>query len=347
MVLHNLSTHLCRFGDEVHIFTPRFKGPYSAGDVPYKVHRYRKPFSKRYLVRKVLLPLTWLHLRHHFDILHCHSGYPPGYVGITFKRWFKMPVVIRPHGSDIVPGDRIRGYPKLTRRLAFALTSADAVVAQGQYLKDLILDFGVSPQRVHIIHNGVNLAEFQAAEPFPHARPYILAVGSLIFRKGFDVLLRAYADVPAPKPDLIIAGEGGEEENLKSLARELGIDRNVRFPGLVTGQTKINLYRSAEFFVCPSRKEPFANVLIEAMAADLPIIASDIDGNKELVEYEINGLLFPSEDVEALKNELHRMISEKGMQSRMQATLPEKVKPFEWSTVAKKYRELYKTLICP
>ncbi|MBW1846230.1 MAG: glycosyltransferase family 4 protein [Deltaproteobacteria bacterium] len=345
MVLHNLSNQLSHFGDEVHIFAPRFKGVSPEVESSYHVHRYPNPFSKRYLVRKVLLPLAWLHLRHHFDILHCHSGYPPGYVGITFKKWFKVPVLVRPHGSDIVPGDRIRRYPKLTERLKFALRSADAVVAQGQYLKELILTLGVDSSKVHIIHNGVNLNDFAGKEPFSHPRPYILALGNLIFRKGFDILLHAYSSVAEPKPDLLIAGPGREEKMLKALAKEMGIEHQVKFIGFIDGQKKINLFRSAEFFICPSRKEPFANVLIEAMSAGLPVIASSIDGNKELIIHEKNGLLFPSENSEALKDAMQRLISEDGLADRMRSVLPGFAKDFDWPIVARKYRELYAALV--
>jgi glycosyltransferase involved in cell wall biosynthesis len=344
MVLHNLSNQLSQLGDEVHIFAPRFKRKSPEVESFYQVHHYPNPFSKRYLVRKVLLPLIWLHVRHHFDILHCHSGYPPGYVGATFKKWFKVPVVVRPHGSDIVPGDRIRRHPKLTERLKFALMSADAVVAQGQYLKELILKLGVNNSQVHIIHNGVNLNDFVGMKPFSHPRPYILALGNLIFRKGFDILLRAYARVTEPKPDLLVAGPGREEETLKSLAKELRIEHQVKFLGFIGGRKKIQLFQSAEFFVCPSRKEPFANVLIEAMSAGLPVIASSIDGNKELIIHEKNGLLFPSENIEALRGAMQRLIDEKMLTERMRSTLPGFVKKFDWPIIAKEYRELYRRL---
>lgn len=345
MVLHNLSNELNRLGDDVRIFAPRFKGASPDVEALYNVHRYPNPFSKRYLVRKVLLPLTWLYARNRFDILHCHSGYPPGYVGATFRKWFKVPVVIRPHGSDIVPGDRIRRHPKLTERLIHALKSADAVVAQGDYLKKLIVELGVDQSRIHIIHNGIHLNEFAKGEPFSYPRPFILALGNLIYRKGFDILLRAYANLQQPKPDLLIAGPGREEENLKILTKELALDSQVQFLGFVDGKKKIDLYRSAEFFVCPSRKEPFANVIIEAMASGLPVVASSIDGNEELVSHEKNGLLFPSENIEELTKAMQRIIANDGMLDRMRYALPDVVKDFSWPVVATKYRELYRSLL--
>jgi glycosyltransferase involved in cell wall biosynthesis len=344
MVLHNLASRLAQWGDHVHILAPKARGLDNALESPYLVHRYGKPSSKRFLVRQVLPHLIWLHLRYGFDLLHCHSGYPPAYVGATFKRMFNIPMVVRPHGSDVVPGGRIRKHPRLEGRLSRALACADAVVAQGQYLKNVILSLGVEENRVHTIHNGVNLHTFGKWERFSHPRPYILALGNLIPRKGFDILLRAYAAVPHPGRDLLIAGPGPEENALRSLAGDLGLGERVRFLGFVDGQDKVNLYRCAEFFVCPSRKEPFANVILEAMAAGLPVVASGVDGNKELVRHGKNGILFPPGDVDALKQSLQDMTGNAELVRRLRAEVPDFVKSFDWPEVAKHYRELYLSL---
>ena len=269
-VLHNLAIRLTESG-EVHVFAPRVRKVNNRLDVPYHVHRYGKPSSKRYLVRQVLFKLAWLHARYRFDLIHCHSAYPPAFVASTFKRMARVPVVVRPHGSDVVPGGRIRKNKRLETRLRKALSSADAIIAQGTYLRDIILKLGVKGDRIHIIHNGVDLELFSRGKTFPHPRPYVLALGNLIPRKGFDILLKAYAGLKEPTPDLIIAGPGPEEDNLKRMTGDLGIDSKVHFTGFIGGQQKVDLYRSAEFFVCPSRKEPFANVILEALASGLPV----------------------------------------------------------------------------
>ena len=344
MVLHNLAIQLTRCGEEVHILAPKVRGADNKEKFPYHVHRFGKPSSKRFMVRQTLLHLSWLHLRHHFDVLHNHSGYPPAYVSATFKKWFDVPTVVRPHGSDIVPDGRILKNPRLEKRLRLALVSADAVIAQGQYLKDLILSLEVDKHRIHILHNGVNLDAFSKWEVFPYPRPYILFLGNLIHRKGFDILLRAYARLKGAKPDLVIAGPGPEEGKLKSLSKDLGIAEQVRFLGFIEGQEKVNLFRCADFFVCPSRKEPFANVILEALAAGLPVIASGVDGNKELVHHNRHGLLFPPEDVSALKNTLERMIYDKTLSNRLRSAVPNYVKQFDWSIVAKQYLKLYYTV---
>jgi glycosyltransferase involved in cell wall biosynthesis len=276
--------------------------------------------------------------------LHCHSGYPPAYVGATFKKCVGIPLVVRPHGSDVVPGERIRKNLRLEKRLRRALVSADAVIAQGNYLKDVIADLGVGEEKIHIIHNGVGLETFAKGASFPYPRPYMVSLGNLIPRKGFDILLRAYALVNGPKPDLIVAGPGPERDRLERLSRDLGIAEQVRFLGYVEGQDKIDLLCSAEFFACPSRKEPFANVILEALAAGLPVVASAVDGNTELVQHGINGLLYPPEDIMALCHALEGMVENKTLVNRLRAAVPGFAAKFDWPIVAKRYQKLYYSL---
>ena len=343
-VLHNLAVQLAK-SEKVHVFAPRVRKAENRMDVPYHVHRYAKPSSKRFMVRQVLFKLAWLNTRYRFDILHCHSAYPPAFAGATFRRWTGIPVVVRPHGSDVVPGGRIRKDPRLENRLRKALSSADAVIAQGKYLRDIILELGVKENRIHIIHNGVDLGMFSKGEVFPHPRPYVLGLGNLIPRKGFDILLKAYARLKEPKPDLLIAGLGPEEENLKRLSLDLGVGEKVRFLGFVEGQKKVDLYRSAEFFVCPSRNEPFANVILEALASGLPVVASGVDGNKELVDHGSNGLLFSPGDVGSLCSCLEEMITNGSLMKKFRDKIPGFIARFEWGAVAGQYLELYKNVM--
>src|SRR5690606_21825721 len=169
------------------------------------------------------------------------------YVGATFRRLFGVPFVVRPHGSDILPGERIRQHARLERRLRRGLASADAVIAQGTFLAGIIRDLGVDGERIRVIYNGVALEELRSAPPFDAPRPYVLGIGNLSRRKGFDVLLRAWARCDSREHDLVIAGDGRERFALEALARELEIADRVRFLGHVEGQRKASLYRSALF----------------------------------------------------------------------------------------------------
>ncbi|MHC4776410.1 MAG: glycosyltransferase family 4 protein [Planctomycetota bacterium] len=340
MVLHHLASCLAAAGDDVTVLAPRVRGADNRVDAAYAVRRYAKPSSKRYGVHQLLGPLSWLHLRSRFDLLHCHAGYPPAYVGRTFRKLFGVPMVVRPHGSDVVPGGRIRAHPRLEARVARALGAADAVVAQGAYLRDLMLDLGVDEQRLHVIHNGVDLDAFARGDPYGHPRPYVLCIGNLIRRKGFDVLLRAWARLADPPADLLLAGDGVERPALEALAGTLGVAGRVHFLGAVSGRRKVDLYRSAAFLVCPSRAEPFANVILEGLAAGLPVVASAVGGNLELAG-GAHGVVVPPEDDEALAAVLRSLLENPAQVDRMKAAVPDFIRPFDWPQTAGRYRDLY------
>ena len=346
LVLHHLALQLSAENQLV-VLAPRSRRKGNRAALPYPVLRYIPPLSKRLMVRQTLPYLLWLYLRHRFDLLHCHAAYPQAYVGAAFKKWIQVPMVVRPHGSDIVPGGRMRRHPRIEKRVKSGLATADAIVAQGRYLQKLVTDLGVDPKRIHIIHNGVGFKEFGDAAPFPHPRPYMLAVGSLIKRKGFDILLHAYSCLPDPKPDLLIAGTGPEASPLRRLAQALHVQRRVFFLGLIKGPEKVSLYRSSLCLVCPSRKEPFANVIIEALAAQLPVIASAVDGNRELIQHQQNGLLFESENANDLCRSLRLLLESNSMAARMGVNAREAAKAYDWAIIARQYLNLYHQLLSP
>jgi glycosyltransferase involved in cell wall biosynthesis len=97
-------------------------------------------------------------------------------------------------------------------------------------------------------------------------------------------------------------------------------------------------------FVCPSRREPFANVILEALAAGVPVVASAVGGNTELVHHEKHGLLFPAEDEQALAATLQRLLASTALYSRLRASIPSFVQQFDWPRVAQRYLALYRTV---
>ena len=350
LVLHNLASRLSERGRRPVVVAPRprtakpldaMPALAAATAQPYPISHYRRPFSKRWGVRLVLPRLIRLHRRYRFGVLHCHAAYPQAYVASTLKRLFGIPYVVRPHGSDILPGERIRSNPRLERRTVRGLADADVVIAQGEFLKEVVVKLGVDERRVRVIHNGVDLQEFATAAAFSHPRPYMLALGNLLRRKGMDVLIRAYARLEAPPADLLIAGTGPELDNLRQLATDTGVADRVRFVGFISGAQKLSLYRSAVFFVCPSRREPFANVILEALAAGLPVIATAVGGNRQLVRDGHHGLLCPPEDDEALAVAMQSLLASPERLESYRQAVPDFIAPFNWERIADQYASLY------
>ena len=344
IMLHQLATRLSRLGHRVVVVAPRIRGCRSLDDYDYCVSRFRKPFSKRFAVRLTLPHLIRLHAKYRFDVLHCHAAYPQPYIAATLKRWFGVPFVVRPHGMDVA-GRRFRANRRLENRMKRSLANSDAVIAQGETIKQVIAEFSVDPKKIHVIHNGVDLAAFSGDCKYSHPRPYILALGNLSMLKGFDVLLQAYARIVTPRADLVIAGDGPQRHVLSSLAKQLGIASRVEFVGHVQGETKIRLYRAAELFVCPSRFETFSNVVLEALAAGLPVVATSVGGNIELVRDGQEGLLCRVDDECGMAEAIDLLLNDRTLNDHCRSSIPSFVRQFDWPRIVEKYLQLYQRVV--
>lgn len=339
-VLDNLARRLITLGHRVVVVAPPRRAP-GHDDYGYPLVRHRRMITKRLGTRLLVPRLLALHRRHRFDLVHCHAAYPQAHVAVAFRALTGVPFVVRPHGSDILPGEAIRRSPWLGRRMQRALRRADAVIAQGDFLRGVIEHVGVDPARIRVINNGVNLAEFRDAAPYPHPRPYILGLGSLVPHKGFDLLVHGYAALRGDRPDLLIAGAGPEAASLRSLADGLGIGERFHLPGVVTGASKASLYRSARCFVCPSRREPFANVILEALAAGQAVVATDVGGNREMVRPGENGLLVAPDSAAALADALQLLIGRPDRLETLRDGARRTALHYSWETVVDRFLDLY------
>lgn len=182
------------------------------------------------------------------------------------------------------------------------------LVANTQDLRRYLIENGVPDDRVHYVPNFVTDAR---AEPVPRhtlatpeEAPVVLAMGRLHANKAFDVLIDALADVRDAV--LWLAGEGPERSRLEQRARRLGLSSRVRFLGW---RGDINaLLRAADVFVCPSRHEPLGNVVLEAWAQAVPVVAAASQGPSGLIRHRYNGLLVARDDKDALAGAIREVL---------------------------------------
>lgn len=147
--------------------------------------------------------------------------------------------------------------------------------------------------------------------------PVALFVGRLEPLKNLPCLIRAMASLsPGARPTLLIAGEGSQRGAIASLADEFGVASNVRWLG--QRQDIPELMQASDYLVLPSHYEGLSNVLLEAMAAGCPVIASAVGGNEELVSDHVTGLLFPDDDAKALAAAMQALV-DPGLRSRLAA----------------------------
>jgi glycosyltransferase involved in cell wall biosynthesis len=240
------------------------------------------------------------------EIRHLHAHFAHG---TTTVAWLAstitgVPFSFTGHAKDIyAPSLNPAGL--LRRKLDAARFAVTCTEANRRHLA------GIAPRAaVHRVYHGLN-ADFSqlVAEngrgPDRGERLRVLAVGRLVPKKGFDVLLRACALVAAEREDveLDVAGEAGEQEaELRALVHELGLRDRVRFRGPLGQGELFAEYRRATVLCAPSRvlsdgdRDGIPNVLVEAMACGLPVVATGISGIPELVEDGVNGLLVAPDD---------------------------------------------------
>jgi glycosyltransferase involved in cell wall biosynthesis len=203
-------------------------------------------------------------------------------------------------------------------RIAYRLMAGapDAVFAVSEQVRRHAIEVDrIDATRVQTIYNGLNLADWDAASRAAQKTGEFLVttVGNIRWVKGHDVFIRAAATVVQqfPKVSFSIAGDVLEPTyfvELQTLVRDLDLVNHVRFDGGVTNLRQH--LAAADIFVLPSRSEGFSNAIIEAMAASLPVVATDVGGNAEAVKDGITGFLVPPEDPDALSAAILRLLAD-------------------------------------
>jgi phosphatidyl-myo-inositol alpha-mannosyltransferase len=197
---------------------------------------------------------------------------------------------------------------------------------------------------LRIVPNGVDIDRFAGATPatgLPDGER-ILFVGRLEPRKGFRHALRAFAAVAgrSPRAVLVVAGEGPEGRALSELSPAVR-DRVVML-GAVPYAELPRYHAAADVFVAPNTGgESFGIVLAEAMAAGLPVVASDIPGFREVVRQDVEGLLAPPGDAAALATALTRVLEDRGLRQRLGDAGRAKAERYRWERVAGEVEEAY------
>jgi glycosyltransferase involved in cell wall biosynthesis len=244
------------------------------------------------------------------DLLHAHWLYPSGLVAIRERRRTGIPVVVTAHGGDVNLAMRNPLLGRLVRRVG---NGADRVLSVSDDLAEKLVALGVRSTRIQVVPLGVEPR--QVVRTSVSGVAHIAFVGSLIARKGVDVLLRALQALPADLVEIDILGDGPERTRLEKMAE--GVATKVRFHGEVAPSAVASVLERVDALVLPSWSEGRPVVVMEAMAAGIPVIASRIAGTSELVEHEITGLLFDVGDATGLADALRRIATEPDVRQRL------------------------------
>ncbi len=282
------------------------------------------------------------------DLLHVQCFGPNGAYASALARLTGRPLVVTLQGETLMDDAEIFETSRTLRAsLRHALSRAAAVSACSSFtLEDAERRFGLPPGRGQVIPNGVDLDEDQASRSRPAAlpdRPYVFALGRVVVKKGFDLLLEAYAAMGAGSPavDLVIAGTGGALDDLRGRAAQLGIADRVHFVGRLDRDEVAGAMAGAELFVMPSRLEPFGIVILEAWRAGTAVMATTRGGPPELIHDGKDGILVDPFDRSAFADALARMLGDDRLRRSVAEAGRERVASFAWPAVTERYRRLY------
>lgn len=268
----------------------------------------------------------WLRrLAHNADIVHAHLPYPPGELGQLMLGRGRRFVVT--YHSDIVRQKLLGALyspflRQVLRRAHLISATSDAYVRSSAFLAPVA-------DKCRVIPLGIDLSAFQSTPAIASAAaevrarygpdPLLLFVGKLRHYKGLDVLLRAMTQVEAR---LLVVGSGPMEAEWRTLAADLQLGERVLFLGERPEAEKVAMLHAADLFVLPStnRAEAFGVVLLEAMAAGLPLISTELGtGTSYVNQHEETGLVVPAGDVPALAAALNRLLADANLRARMAA----------------------------
>ncbi len=222
----------------------------------------------------------------------------------------------------------------------------DHLIGNTEDIVQHLVDGGWPEERAHHLPNFVSerrVPPISRREFYtPDNTPLLLALGRLHRNKAFDVLLRALARVPSAY--LWIAGEGPLRRELEELAEHLAVKPRVRFLGW--REDVAALFAACDIFVCPSRHEPFGNVVIEAWAQEAPVIAADSLGPGTLIGDMENGILVPVDDAEALSQAISFLLGDADCRQRLAAAGRHAYEErYTEATVVEQYMAFFKGLL--
>lgn len=225
---------------------------------------------------------------------------------------------------------------KLSRKLI--IPRADASIASSSKAKEKLMAWGATEESIFESLLTVDITPYLKSEKkFGSNR--ILYVGSMIPRKGIDLLINALAYVETDY-ELRIVGNGSKEETevLKKQAKDLGIDNHLIWCGFKTGEALIEEYCEAAVFVLPTREDCFGLVLLEALSSRTPIVSSKYaDGAYDIVKDGENGFIVDPEDAKSMANALERILKDSCLQEQFAEKSISEINKFTFEAVSKGY----------
>jgi len=292
-------------------------------------------------------------------IVHAHGHpYLTSLLAAKLAKWYSKPFVLTQHNTFIEYDNFFNEIERLND-LAVGkqtLRDADKIIAVSNATKDYVLSLGANPNKVTVLHNGVDLVKFRPIEGkrremrkklgIAQDAVVVLTVRRLVYKNGIDTLIDS-ANIAVKKNPRIVfvaVGKGPDSNSVKSKIEQLGIEKNFRLAGFVSDEDLPSYYNVADVFVLPSKSgEGLPLVALEAMACGLPVIATNVGGIKEIMIKDY-GKLVPPNEPELLAEAILEFAKDdfSSLRGELRAVAEER---FGWDANVERLVEIYEELI--
>ena len=354
-----LARQLVRAGDDVQVWTTRVDGAPLLDEVDgVAVRRFAMPMPPARVGPLLRFPaggaatlarLVRAVRSFRPDVLHVQCFSVNGAYATVLSRLTGVPLAVTLQGETVMDDhDIYRRAVSLRAALRLGLRRAAAVSGCSQFVvDDAVARFGLAPGVAKVVFNGTDPFEHEPVPvPLPFER-FVLCLGRVVAKKGFDLAVDAFPAVGERFPDvgLVIAGEGPFRAELQAHVRSLRLGDRVHFTGALDRAQVEWMMRAAEVFVMPSRVEPFGIVILEAWRAGCPVIASSIGGPPEFVHHDADGLIVDPRRTRELAAALISLLEDPARRERLARAGAARVEEFDWQIIAGQYRRLYEEAV--
>jgi glycosyltransferase involved in cell wall biosynthesis len=340
---YNMASYLAKRGHEIHVITSHDDGlPNFNKEKGFYIHRI--PIPKVRIIRGIIFTLNIFFKIRTIkpDIVHVQD-LEMGISAYLSRKILKVPYIIWGRGSDVnLPNQFIRTTAKPI------LQNANAILALTEDMRIKLRK--IYDTEIYVIPNGIDLEENNGVTIYPARKTdtkNILFVGSLYPVKGVEYLIIAMKIVHDKMPEarLIIVGDGEEREHLAVLSVNLGIQKYVQFVGKVPHEMVKTFMQQADVFVLPSLSEGLPNVILEAMACGLPIVASRVGGIPDTITNETNGYLIEPKDSDDLAKKIILLLQDYALLKKISENNRKIVKKYAWENVIFELEKIYELSI--
>ena len=343
---HEMSRCQSEYGHDVTVYTSKNSNQVKKINNNYKIVKFNNRIK---IAGNSLLPGLFLKLtqeKDNFEIIHAHSHLFLSTNQCAFIRKLKSaPLIITNHGliSQTVPMKLQKIYLPTIGKWTFH--AADKVITYTEEDKSSIINLGVDPNKIEVIHNGIDTKLFTPKQR-ESKNKQLLWIGRYIKGKGVEYLIDAFKIVSEEYDDLklLMVGDGPLKKNIQKQINNLGLSEKITLKTFVPNSEIQDLYRNSDVFVLPSLEEGVPRTILEAMSCEIPVVCTKLPQLVDIVNK--CGILVPKRDPEALAEAVLKIFSDNTLSHKFGKNGRNKIiNGFTWEKTVKKTIELYETLI--